>query len=81
MAWTHQIEIEEASGLLDRMYQDSIRRTGRVWNIRKLLSINPKQMRAFGMMYGSVMSADSALSQRVRELLAVVTSRINECHY
>jgi len=81
MAWIHQVEIDDAKGVLDRMYQDSIRRTGRVWNIRRLLSVNPKQMRAFGMIYTSVMGDDSALTPRVRELLAIVTSHVNECHY
>jgi alkylhydroperoxidase family enzyme len=81
MAHIKQTEIEAAEGLLKKIFQDSIKRAGRVWNIVKLTGINPRATRAHLGLYSSVMKLDTSLSPRVRETLAVVVSRANECHY
>ena len=81
MAWIRQIADDEAEGLLARIFQDALRRAGRVWNIVRLTGVNPAQPRAHLQVYRSVMHADSALPPRLRETLAVVVSRANHCHY
>jgi alkylhydroperoxidase family enzyme len=81
MAWIHLTDPEDASGLLARIYKGALDRAGRVWNILRLQSPNPAQLRASMMMYTSVMHKDSALSPRLRETLAVVVSRANDCYY
>ncbi|MCP4093292.1 MAG: peroxidase [Planctomycetes bacterium] len=81
MAYIQQTEIEAADGLLKKIFQDSIKRAGRVWNIVKLTGINPRATRAHLGIYGSVMKLDTSLSVRERETLAVVVSRANDCHY
>jgi len=81
MAWIRQIAEEEATGLLQRIFEDARRRAGRIWNIVRVQSLNPRQLRAGLGLYASVMHRDSALPPRVRETLAVVVSRANDCHY
>lgn len=81
MAWIRQIPDEEAAGPLRRLYDEARERAGRVWNIVRLMSVNPDEARASMAFYCSVMLRDSALPRRTRELLAVVVSRANHCHY
>ncbi len=81
MAWIKLAELEHAQGLLARLYADAIKRAGRVWNILRLQSPNPRQLRASTMQYSSIMLQDSAISRRLRETLAVVVSRANDCYY
>ena len=81
MAYIQQTEVEAAEGLLKKIFQDSIKRAGKVWNIVKLTGINPSITRAHLGLFGSVMNRDNSLPKRVRETLAVVVSRANDCHY
>jgi alkylhydroperoxidase family enzyme len=81
MAWIRQIEIDDADGLLARLYKSAVQRTGRVFGIVKLQSLNPPVLQSGMTLYGSVMHGKSPLSRAQREMLATVVSRINECHY
>lgn len=81
MAWITTVPEEAAEGLLRRIYAEARRRAGRVWCILKVMSVNPAQLRVSMTLYQSVMLGDSALSRRERELLGVVVSRANDCHY
>ncbi|MBC8329460.1 MAG: carboxymuconolactone decarboxylase family protein [Planctomycetes bacterium] len=81
MGWIRQIQDEEATGLLRKIFTDAVQRAGRVWNVVRIMSPNPRQLRASMGLYRSVMQADSSLEPRLRETLAVVVSRANGCHY
>ncbi|MDA0666832.1 MAG: peroxidase [Planctomycetota bacterium] len=81
MAWIKQIQDKEAQGVVKKIFADAIRRTGRVWNIVRLTSLNGGMTRAHMGLYRSVMAADTSLSPRVRETLAVVVSQVNACRY
>ncbi|MGB0953043.1 MAG: peroxidase [Planctomycetota bacterium] len=81
MAWIHQTSDAEATGLIAKIFEDARKRAGKVWNIVRLTSINGRMTRAHLGLYSSVMKTDSSLSPRVRETLAVVVSRANDCHY
>lgn len=67
--------------LLSRIYEDAIRRAGRVWQIVQVSSLGPRATRAGLGLYQEIMHGPSPLSRRVRELLAVVVSRANDCRY
>ncbi|MHC4380159.1 MAG: peroxidase [Planctomycetota bacterium] len=81
MAWIRQIQDEDAEGLLHKIFTDAVRRAGRVFGIVRLTSLNPGMTRAHMGVYRSVMKADSCLPPRLREALAVVVSKANDCHY
>lgn len=81
MAWIRQVQDEEATGLLQKIFTDAVRRAGRVFQIVRLTSLNPGMTRAHMGLYRSVMRADSRLPPRLRETLAVVVSRTNDCYY
>ena len=81
MPYIEQIPPEEATGQTKREYDSAIRRAGRVWNIVGIQSQNGQIMRDSMRMYASTMFASSPLSRAQREMIAVVTSQVNDCHY
>lgn len=81
VAWIRQTSDVEATGLIAKIFADARKRAGRVWNIVRLTSLNGRMTRAHLGLYQSVMLQDSELPRRVRETLAVVVSRANDCHY
>ena len=81
MPYIHQVPDEEATGLLERLYDAAIGRAGRVWNIVRIMSLNPLVMDTSMRFYGSLMKGPSPLSRAQRELLATVTSAELDCFY
>ena len=72
---------DEASGLLKEEYDAALARAGKVFNIVKAMSLRPGVLRSSMQLYRDVMFGPSGLSRVERELLAVVVSRANDCHY
>jgi uncharacterized peroxidase-related enzyme len=81
MAWIRIIKESEATGLLARVYEAAIRRAGRVFNILRVQSQSPAALKSAMELYKHIMLEDSPLSRAQREMLAVVVSRENQCHY
>ena len=81
MPYIEQVPDDEATGLLRKLYDAALKRAGRVWHIVHVMSQNPRVMDASMGFYGAVMLGPSPLSRRQREMLAVVTSKANDCFY
>lgn len=81
MTWIRTYSVDEASGPLRRTYDDAIRRAGRVFAILRAMSLQPAVLDASLDLYLAVMFAKEGLTRRQREMLAVVVSRSNACHY
>ncbi len=81
MAWIRTIGPDEAEGPLRRSYEAAIRRAGRVFGIVRAMSLAPRVLDASMRFYLEVMYAPEGLARWQREMLAVVTSRANLCHY
>ena len=81
MPYIRLIEIDEATGLLKEEYDAGIARAGKVFNIVRSMSLRPGVLRVSMEMYRAIMFGPSGLSRQERELLAVVVSRENDCHY
>jgi alkylhydroperoxidase family enzyme len=75
------IDEHEASGELRREYEAALARAGKVFNIVKSMSLNPRVLGASMELYKAIMFGPSELSRADRELLAVVVSCANDCHY
>jgi len=72
---------DEATGELADEYAAARGRAGKVFNIVKAMSLNARVLRAVMGLYREIMFGRSELSRADRELLAVVVSRANDCHY
>lgn len=81
MPHVHVLEYDETTGVARREYDAAQRRAGRVWNIVSIQSQLPEVMRDSMRLYQSIMYGESPLSRSQRELLAAVTSQINDCYY
>ena len=81
MSWIEEVPVEGATGLLRKLYDDAVKRAGRVFNIRRAQSQNPEILRDGIRFYASAMMAESPLTRVQRELLATVVSVELNCHY
>jgi uncharacterized peroxidase-related enzyme len=81
MAWIKVVEPEAAAGKLKAEYDKAVRRAGKVFNILKVQSLNPKSLHASMELYLAVMHGPSGLSRGEREMLATVVSWANHCFY
>ena len=81
MPWIRTVDVAAARGRLRRLYDEAVARAGKVYGIVRVMSPNPRVLEASMAFYRAVMFAPSPLSRRQREMLAVVTSHANDCHY
>lgn len=81
MPWIDVIPPERASGALKRVYEAAEARAGKVFHIVRSMSQAPRVMEAAFELYKHVMFAPRGLSRRRREMIAVVVSATNHCHY
>ena len=81
MAWIRTVPDSEAEGLLKTLYTAIRRRAGRIFNVTRLMSLNPRAMQANMRYYEEVMFGESPLDRAQREMLAVVVSAANGCVY
>ena len=72
---------DEATGLLARLYKALVEPWGGVDNILKIHSLQPGSMKAHSQLYQAVRRGSSPLGAVQREMIAVVVSALNECHY
>ncbi len=80
--WIQVVADNEAEGLLKELYdQERDRRSGEIDNIMSIHSLNPETLRAHADLYHTVMHGKSGLSFAEREMIGVVVSAINKCHY
>jgi alkylhydroperoxidase family enzyme len=81
VAWIRTVSDEEATGLLRKEYDAAIQRAGKVFNIVRMFSLNPRALRDTLGLYRTVMHGPSDLSRAEREMIATVVSKENACHY
>jgi uncharacterized peroxidase-related enzyme len=81
MPFLRLIDEDEATGLLKEEYDAGLKRAGKVFNVVKAMSLRPGVLRRSMQLYREAMFGRSGLSRIERELLAVVVSRANDCHY
>ena len=81
MAYIDIVDENQADGLLAGIYDAARRRAGRVYSILKIQSQNAAALQAMLGLYVVTMRGESPLTRAQREMLAVVVSRANNCHY
>jgi alkylhydroperoxidase family enzyme len=71
----------EATGPLRREYDAALERAGKVFNVVKIQGVRPRVLRSGIGLYSQIMHGDSELTRAEREMVAVVVSQVNDCHY
>jgi alkylhydroperoxidase family enzyme len=82
MAWIRIIDEDAAKRPLRELYDQMIDPdTGRVDEILTIHSLHPAGLASHFSLYRAVMSSTPSLRKAEREMIAVVVSRLNNCHY
>jgi len=81
MARIRVIEQDEASGRLLEIYNDLIKKRGKLANVHKIQSLHPESIVKHMELYIEIMFSKSELSRADREMMALVVSIANGCEY
>ncbi len=80
MSYLKQIEPDEASPDILRLYRGIEKQRGLIFNNWKLLAHSPHTLRGYSQMVGHVVNP-TFLEKRTLELAILKTSLINQCYY
>ncbi len=81
MSWIKEIEEGEADDELAAIYDDLVKKRGKVANILKVHSLNPNAMQSHMDLYMSIMFARTGITRPESEMIATVVSQANSCEY
>jgi uncharacterized peroxidase-related enzyme len=81
MPYIQTISYEDSSGELRQVYDNLIAARGKLAEVHKIQSLNPKALLAHMEFYKAVMFTRSALKRYQREMIAVIVSAANQCTY
>jgi uncharacterized peroxidase-related enzyme len=81
MSWIQEVNITDSSGELLEIYKEIKDKRGKISNIMKSQSLNPKIIKNHMDLYINLMFGSSGLSREEREFIAVTVSVINNCDY
>ena len=82
MSWIRTIDPNDADGDLAELYRQSgDPQTGELDNIVQVHSLHPNGLRGHLALYGAVMRSTRTLPKAGREMIALVVSQENGCHY
>ena len=75
------IQPEDASGELKQIYDDLIESRGKIAEVHKIQSLNPQSIVNHMDLYMTLLYGKSPIKRVLREMIAVVVSKANECNY
>ena len=75
------IEPEDATGRLKDIYEDLVKKRGKLAGVHKIQSLRPESIVHHMDLYLEIMFSKSELSRAEREMMAVVVSAANDCEY
>ncbi len=81
MAWIREILPQDADGDLAEIYDRVAEPDGSVDHILRIHGLHPKLLVDHFELYITAMKRRSPLSRVQREMIAVVVSALNGCHY
>lgn len=82
MAWIERIPEDRAQGRLAELYAEMVDPAyGRVDTILQIHSLHPEGLAGHWKVYRESMRSTPTLRKVDREMIAVVVSKINDCHY
>lgn len=79
--WIRVIEPEQAKDRLREVYDETLKKRGKLAEVHKIHSLNPESLAAHMQLYMTLMFGQSPLPRRERELIGVAVSRTNGCAY
>lgn len=81
-AWIHMVEEDEADEELLELYEEMRDpSTGQVDHILRIHGQHPETLRAHWLLYRTLMHGRSGIPRTEREMIGIVVSALNRCHY
>lgn len=81
MTWIKTIDPADADGRLKEIYNSIEAKRGKVANVMKAQSLNPRALQLHLELYDTLMFGKSGLSREEIEIIAVIISHANKCGY
>ncbi|MGQ0562717.1 MAG: peroxidase-related enzyme [Gemmatimonadota bacterium] len=81
MAWIHSIEFARNNTDLQRVYERLAAERGKISEIMRVQSLQPRALEAHLDLYLALMFGRSGLSREERELIGIAVSAANHCRY
>ena len=81
MAWIEQIEEDQATGSLAKLYETSRVRAGGIANIIRVMGQDAASATESIRFYVALMKSPNSLGTAQREMLATGVSNVNDCYY
>ena len=81
IAWLRVPGDDEVPGEVKELWATPLERLGFVPNVLRVFALRPRHLTAWWSYYDDLMRGDSGLSKAQREMIAVVVSAENRCHY
>lgn len=81
MGFVRMISPEQATGIVQQRYNESVRRTGRISEVVKAVSLRPEALRLSDDFRRVTLFGASSLGRRREEMIATLISDLLQCTY
>jgi uncharacterized peroxidase-related enzyme len=81
LSWLRVPAEEEAPAGVQEMYEKANEKLGFIPNVLRVYALRPRHLELWNAFYDDLMRGDSTLTRPQREMIAVVVSTVNRCHY
>jgi uncharacterized peroxidase-related enzyme len=81
LSWLRVPAEEEAPAGVQELYDKANEKLGFVPNVLRVYALRPRHLELWNTFYDDLMRGDSTLTRPQREMIAVVVSTVNRCHY
>jgi uncharacterized peroxidase-related enzyme len=81
IAWLHVPGEDEVPPEVAELWEKPLERLGFVPNVLRVFALRPEHLLRWWAYYDELMRGDSGLTKAQREMIAVVVSATNRCHY
>jgi uncharacterized peroxidase-related enzyme len=81
LCWLHLPPEDEAPEEVKELWAKPLEKLGFVPNVLRVYAIRPRHLRLWNEFYDDLMRGESGLTKAQREMIAVVVSTTNRCHY
>jgi uncharacterized peroxidase-related enzyme len=80
-AWLRVPDEDEAPAGVKELFDKASERLGFLPNVLRVYALRPRHLELWNAFYDDLMRGESGLSKAQREMIAVVVSTVNRCHY
>jgi uncharacterized peroxidase-related enzyme len=81
VSWLRVPAEEDAPAGVQELYDKANEKLGFVPNVLRVYALRPRHLELWNAFYDDLMRGESALTREQREMIAVVVSTVNRCHY